>query len=147
MASSRYGLLAATNTPWSSAAIPRSVFVPSRESSTWRSFGICLPAPRCLSRQIPASRISAASSERDPSRCSVLVLALITGAGALLEHVPYRAVTVEPFPCRDQQVLFKRDIAWVRRCGRSVAECAHPRCMDAITIDAVRAAIIDLGTL
>ena len=47
--------------------------------------------------------------------------ALICGAGEFWRDAPYRAVTVDPFPCRDQRVLFKRDIAWVRRCGRSVA--------------------------
>ena len=28
---------------------------------------------------------------------------------------------VDPFPCRDQRMLFGREIAWVRRCGRSTA--------------------------
>jgi len=42
---------------------------------------------------------------------------------------------------RDQQVLFRREIAWVRRCGRSTAECARPRCMEAIDVDAVAQAI------
>jgi len=37
-------------------------------------------------------------------------------------------------------VLFKRDIAWVRRCGRSTAECPAPRCMQAIDVDTVAAA-------
>jgi len=71
--------------------------------------------------------------------------ATITGAGAFWRDMPYRAVTVDPFPCRDQRLLFKREIAWVRRCGRSLAECPHPRCMDAIGFDAVRAAIASLG--
>jgi hypothetical protein len=44
-------------------------------------------------------------------------------------------------------VLFKRELAWVRRCGRSLAECPHPRCMDAIEVDAVRAAIAELGVV
>ena len=69
----------------------------------------------------------------------------ITGAGAFWRDVPYRAVSVEPFPCRDQRTLFKREIAWVRRCERSPAQCPHPRCMDAITIQAVAAAIASLG--
>jgi ADP-heptose:LPS heptosyltransferase len=69
----------------------------------------------------------------------------LTGAGAFWRGMPYRAVTVEPFPCRDQRVLFKREIDWVRRCGRTLAECPHPRCMDAIDIDAVTAAIASLG--
>ena len=67
--------------------------------------------------------------------------AVLCGAGDFWRDAPYRAVTVDPFPCRDQRILFRRDIAWVRRCGRSTAECAHPRCMDAIEVDAVAAAI------
>jgi len=73
---------------------------------------------------------------------------LICGAGEFWRDAPYRAVTVDPFPCRDQRVLFKRDIEWVRRCGRSVAQCPAPRCMEAIDVDDVEAAIraLDKGT-
>jgi ADP-heptose:LPS heptosyltransferase len=71
--------------------------------------------------------------------------ATLIGAGVFWRDMPYRAVTVDPFPCRDQRVLFEREISWVRRCGRSLAECPHPRCMDAIGIDAVAAAIASLG--
>jgi ADP-heptose:LPS heptosyltransferase len=66
---------------------------------------------------------------------------LICGAGDFWRDTRYRAVTVDPFPCRDQRVLFKRDIEWVRRCGRSVAQCPAPRCMEAIDVDDVEAAI------
>jgi ADP-heptose:LPS heptosyltransferase len=71
--------------------------------------------------------------------------ATITGAGVFWREMPYRAVTVDPFPCRDQRLLFKREIVWVRRCARSLAQCAHPRCMDAIGGDAVLRAIASLG--
>ncbi len=71
--------------------------------------------------------------------------AAISGAGAFWRETPYRAVTVDPFPCRDQRVLFRRNIEWVRRCGRTLDECPHPRCMDAIELDAVTAAIASLG--
>jgi ADP-heptose:LPS heptosyltransferase len=67
--------------------------------------------------------------------------ALICGNGAFFRAMPWRAVTIDPFPCRDQAVLFKREIEWVRRCGRSVAECPAHRCMPALTGDAVDAAI------
>jgi len=67
--------------------------------------------------------------------------AQICGAGDFWRDMPYRAVTVDPFPCRDQTILFKRDIAWVRRCGRSVAQCPEHRCMPAITLDAVLRAV------
>jgi ADP-heptose:LPS heptosyltransferase len=65
----------------------------------------------------------------------------ICGAGDFWRASRYRAVTVDPFSCRDQRILFERDIAWVRHCARSTAECAHPRCMDAIETGAVAAAI------
>jgi ADP-heptose:LPS heptosyltransferase len=71
--------------------------------------------------------------------------AVICGAGDFFRDAPYRAVTIDPFPCRDQRVLFKRDIAWVRRCGRSVAECPQHLCMPAIDVAAVQAAISSLA--
>lgn len=71
--------------------------------------------------------------------------ATISGGGAFWRDAPFRAVTIDPFPCRDQQVLFKRELAWVRRCGRTIAECPHPRCMDAIDVDRVIAAIDELA--
>ena len=70
--------------------------------------------------------------------------AVLCGAGDFWRDARYRAVTVDPFPCRDQRVLFKRDIDWVRRCGRSVAECPQHLCMPAIGVDAVQDAIVSL---
>lgn len=67
--------------------------------------------------------------------------AIICGAGDYWREMPYRAVTIAPFECRDQHVLFRREIAWVQRCGRGPDECASPRCMLAIAPDAVLAAI------
>lgn len=71
--------------------------------------------------------------------------ALLCGAGEFWRGAPYRAVTIEDWACRDQRVLFKRDIDWVRRCGRSLAECPAPRCMQAIGIDAVAGAALALA--
>jgi ADP-heptose:LPS heptosyltransferase len=73
--------------------------------------------------------------------------ATICGAGDFWRDSPYRAVTVDPFPCRDQKVLFKREIAWVQRCARSVGQCPAHRCMAAIAPDAVHRAIQELGVL
>lgn len=70
--------------------------------------------------------------------------AIICGAGEFWRDSPYRAVTVGDFPCRDQQVLFKREVHWVRRCERSIAECASPACMHAIPLEPVQAAIDEL---
>jgi ADP-heptose:LPS heptosyltransferase len=66
---------------------------------------------------------------------------VVLGPGEFWREAPWRAVTVEPFECRDQQVLFGRQIAWLRRCGRSTSECAEPRCMQAIGVDAVLRAV------
>ena len=63
--------------------------------------------------------------------------ASIYGAGDFWRDSPYVAVTVDPFPCRDQHRLFKREIPWVQRCGRSPRECAAPRCMQAISLEVV----------
>jgi ADP-heptose:LPS heptosyltransferase len=71
--------------------------------------------------------------------------AIVTGAGDFWRNAPYRAVTVDPFPCRDQRVLFRREIEWVRRCARTPAQCPEPRCMHAISLDAVIAAAVELG--
>ena len=65
--------------------------------------------------------------------------AVLGGAGEFWRSSPYRAVTVKDFPCRDQRILFKRDIAWVRRCGRGTGECERPLCMEAITPEQVLA--------
>lgn len=65
----------------------------------------------------------------------------VHGAGEYWRNMPYRAVTVTPFPCRNQHVLFGRQIGWVQRCGRSTQECGEPRCMQAITLESVQTAI------
>lgn len=63
--------------------------------------------------------------------------ATLFGAGDFWRDGPYRAVTVPDFPCRDQSRLFKRDIAWIRRCQRTLQECPAPRCMQALDVDDV----------
>jgi ADP-heptose:LPS heptosyltransferase len=70
--------------------------------------------------------------------------ATLCGPGDFWGAARWRAVGEETFPCRDQKVLFRREIDWVRRCGRSTSECAQPRCMHAISVDAVVAAADDL---
>jgi ADP-heptose:LPS heptosyltransferase len=71
--------------------------------------------------------------------------AVLCGAGDFWRDAPYRAVTVEDWHCRDQRVLFKREIEWVRRCGRSIAQCPEPRCMHAIAVEDVAAAALALA--
>lgn len=70
--------------------------------------------------------------------------AVICGAGRFWRASPYAAVTVADFPCRDQTSLFKRILPWARRCARKPTECAAPRCMQALSVAQVGAAIESL---
>ena len=71
--------------------------------------------------------------------------ARLYGPGDFWREVPGREVTIENFPCRDQHLLFKRDIAWIRRCQRTLAECPAPRCMFAIEVEPVAQAALALA--
>jgi ADP-heptose:LPS heptosyltransferase len=65
---------------------------------------------------------------------------VLCDSGRFWRDTPWLGIGEETFPCRDQQRLFHRDVAWVRRCARSVAECPEPRCMHAISVEAALAA-------
>ncbi len=65
--------------------------------------------------------------------------AVVFGKGEFWRDSPCVAVTVDPFPCRDQTSLFRREIAWVRHCRRRPGECPQARCMQALHPDAVLA--------
>lgn len=56
----------------------------------------------------------------------------LVGSGRFFRNAPWTPVIVDPFPCRDQHILFKREVQWVRRCSRTERECASPACMHAI---------------
>ncbi len=72
--------------------------------------------------------------------------ALLSGAGDFWRKSAYTALTVPDFPCRDQNVTMKREVAWVRRCerlpGTEPGRCAEAKCMlalgDDVVWDAVR---------
>jgi ADP-heptose:LPS heptosyltransferase len=67
--------------------------------------------------------------------------ALLSGAGDFWRDSPYTAVTIEDFPCRDQRITMKREIAWIRRCerfpGSAPGQCPEARCMLALGSDSV----------
>ena len=71
--------------------------------------------------------------------------AQLYGPGDFWRDVPGRSVTIANFPCRDQQRLFKRDIAWLRRCQRTLAECPAPRCMHGIEVETVARAALEVA--
>ena len=74
---------------------------------------------------------------------------VIHGAGEFWADAPFRAITIDDFPCRDQRTLYRREIAWVRRCGRRFdadalpagrsdpSTCGDGLCMKALPLDAV----------
>ena len=64
----------------------------------------------------------------------------LCGPGRFWRDAPWRALGEASFPCRDQTKLFRRDVAWVRRCARGTDECPEPRCMQAIGVPTVVAA-------
>jgi ADP-heptose:LPS heptosyltransferase len=70
--------------------------------------------------------------------------AVIVGPGDFWRLSAYRAVTIADFPCRDQRQLFKRDVAWMRHCARSLRECPSNRCMQALDVDMVLSATATL---
>jgi ADP-heptose:LPS heptosyltransferase len=70
--------------------------------------------------------------------------AQLLGPGPFWRDCAYRPVTITDFPCRDQQKLFRREIHWVRRCGRGLKQCPAPACMHAIEAEIVLANCRDL---
>jgi ADP-heptose:LPS heptosyltransferase len=65
----------------------------------------------------------------------------LLGRGRFWSEAPFTEVTVADFPCRDQPTLFKRHVAWVRHCSRGREECSRARCMEAIEVSDVLAAL------
>jgi ADP-heptose:LPS heptosyltransferase len=60
---------------------------------------------------------------------------LLGGPGSFWRDCPSRSHAIDPFACRDQTGLFKREVAWLRRCSRGLDECPRARCMDALTVE------------
>jgi ADP-heptose:LPS heptosyltransferase len=63
--------------------------------------------------------------------------AVLFGGGEFWRNVPGREVTIEKFPCRDENLLFRRYLPWAEHCGRTTAQCASPKCMHALTAEMV----------
>ena len=56
------------------------------------------------------------------------------GVGGFWKTLLNSEVTMSDFTCRNQNILFRRKVDWVKRCGRSVYECKTPgACMEVIT--------------
>jgi len=60
------------------------------------------------------------------------------GAGNFWKFLRHTDITESNFSCRNQPVLFRRKIDWLKRCGRNDTECKTPgACMNVITPDQV----------
>jgi ADP-heptose:LPS heptosyltransferase len=60
------------------------------------------------------------------------------GEGLFWKKSIYYHATKDNFICRDQPILFRRKVPWLKRCGRSLSECKTPgACMHAITTEQV----------
>jgi len=70
--------------------------------------------------------------------------ATMFGGGAFWRNSPDRHVTIPQFPCRDLNIVFRRHLPWAEHCARSVAQCADPKCMHALTTDMVTTALQSL---
>lgn len=76
---------------------------------------------------------------------------VICGSGEFWRDAPARSVTIDPFPCRDQRLLFRRELEWVRRCQRRPGarddhrECSSNRCMQSIGVEQVMSALAELA--
>ena len=122
-ASRRYGQPAAARRKSSTPAIPDGASRRTPAASTCRSCGTCSRMRACWWPRTRAWRTWVALSGAPTIALFGPGSAIITGAGDFWRNAPYRAVTVDPFPCRDQRVLFRREIEWVRRCARTPAQC------------------------
>ncbi len=60
------------------------------------------------------------------------------GAGNFWKFLHHTDITKSNFNCRNQPILFRRKIEWLKRCGRNNNECNTPgACMNVITSEQV----------
>ena len=69
---------------------------------------------------------------------------LLFGGGAFWRNARERKLTVPAFPCRDQNIVFRRPVAWAGTCARTLNKCADPKCMRGLSLEAVREAALSL---
>ncbi len=70
--------------------------------------------------------------------------ATLFGGGDFWRTIPDRKVFVPDFPCRDENMIFRRHVDWAGHCGRTTLQCSAPKCMHALTVKSVGQAVDDL---
>jgi len=68
----------------------------------------------------------------------------LSGAGAYWRNSRYRAVAIEEVACRNQNLIFKREIPGMLRCVRFAPECTRNICMQEIALESVTGAAREL---
>lgn len=61
--------------------------------------------------------------------------ATLVGGGEFWRNMSDTKVTIPKFPCRDENMIFRRHLPWAEHCGRTTAQCAAPKCMQALTAE------------
>lgn len=69
---------------------------------------------------------------------------IVSGPGEFWRDSPFVAVWEEDIVCRDQDLLFGRELAWVRHCWRSLDQCNNPVCMHVLGLARVLQALTRL---
>ena len=70
--------------------------------------------------------------------------AALFGGGAFWRDAVERKITLPNFPCRDENVIFRRQVPWAGNCARTPDQCPSARCMHGISLDRVADATIGL---
>lgn len=72
--------------------------------------------------------------------------AALYGPGRFFEGTPYRAVTVASMPCRNETMLFERNMSWIQTCVRTPQACPFQgRCSTSISVEAVLSAVREIA--
>jgi ADP-heptose:LPS heptosyltransferase len=72
--------------------------------------------------------------------------AQLFGGGRFFASIPERKITVPNFPCRDENMIFRRHVAWAGNCGRSTRQCQNAKCMQGLEPAHVLRAVDELLT-
>jgi ADP-heptose:LPS heptosyltransferase len=59
---------------------------------------------------------------------------LIHDGGQFWKNSLHQSITINPYPCRDQNSFFRREVLWLKRCTRNIYQCKTPgACMNVIS--------------
>ncbi|MDD5241107.1 MAG: glycosyltransferase family 9 protein [Sulfuricella sp.] len=62
---------------------------------------------------------------------------LLVSGGEFWRNHPEEKVFIPDLPCRNENLVFRRNVPWAGHCGRTPQACSSPRCMDDISTEMV----------